>query len=75
MLNGLGLEDNVKMIKAKKRALETASVSQEEEHQPTVVTSADGANILKELDTLVNKLENLSNRSNTYQQCICHRVG
>lgn len=28
---------------AKKRTLETASVTSKEEHQPTVVSSADGA--------------------------------
>ena len=36
--------DEVKMH-AKKRALETASVTSKEEHQPTVVSSADGAKI------------------------------
>ena len=45
---------------AKKRTLETASVTQKEEHQPTVVSSADGAKVLKNLDKLVENFENPS---------------
>ena len=35
-----------------KRALETVSVSHEEKHQPTVVSSADGAKVLNNLEVL-----------------------
>ena len=45
---------------AKKRTLETASVTSKEEHQPTVVSSADGAKVLKNLDKLVENFENPS---------------
>ena len=34
-------------MQAKRRALETASVTSKEEHQPTVVSSANGTKILK----------------------------
>ena len=51
--------DEVKMH-AKKRALETASVTSKEEHQPTVVSSADGANVLKELESTIEKYKNSS---------------
>ena len=41
---------------AKKRtAPETASVQQE--HQPTVVSSADGAKVLKDLDSAITEYE------------------
>lgn len=43
------------MSRGQKRVLETASVSQEEEHRPTVVSSTDGANILKNLDILAKR--------------------
>ena len=36
-------------LMAKKRALETVSLSHDVEDQPTVVSSADGANILNNL--------------------------
>ena len=41
----------------RKRALETVSVSRDEEHQQTVISSADGAKVLKELDNLVSEYE------------------
>lgn len=53
-------------MQAKKRALETVSVTSKEEHQPTVVSSADGVKILKELDETKEKYENISNRVNTF---------
>lgn len=54
-------KEDVKLSAKKRRALETASVSHSEKHQPTVVSSADGAKVLKELDTAKEKYENLSN--------------
>ena len=36
-------------MQAKKRALETVSVTSREAHQPTVVSSANGAKVLKKL--------------------------
>ncbi|MDY5632548.1 MAG: helicase-related protein [Bacteroidaceae bacterium] len=59
----------------KRRALETVSVSQEEKHQPTVVSSADGAKILKELDTTKEKYENQSNRANTFLGDVSKALG
>ena len=38
-------------MQAKKRALETVSVTSKEEHQPTVVSSANGTKILKNLES------------------------
>ena len=42
--------------------METASVSQDEEHQHAVISFADGAKVLKKLDNLTKDLKNLSNR-------------
>ena len=44
-------------LQAKKRALETASVTSKEKHQPTVVSSAYGAKVLRNLDKLVSDYE------------------
>lgn len=57
----LDMANGAQLSKNKKRALETASLSQEETNHPTVIPSADGAKVLKNLDTLVNDFENLSN--------------
>ncbi len=51
MANGARLDKN------KKRALETASLSQKETDQPTVIPSAYGAKVLNNLDTLVKEYE------------------
>ena len=51
----------VALSRGKKRALETASVSQEEEH-PADISSADGAKILQEVRNLAKKSENLDSR-------------
>ena len=42
----------------KRRALETVSVTHNEEHQQTVISSADGAKVLNNLDTLAENYEN-----------------
>lgn len=44
-------------MQAKKRALETVSSSCKERYQQTVVSSADGAKVLKNLDKLVRDYE------------------
>lgn len=59
----------------KRRALETVSASHDEKHQPTVVSSADGAKILKELDDTKEKYENLSNRINTFIGDVAKALG
>jgi hypothetical protein len=56
LANGKGVRLHAKQ----KRALETVSVSRDEEHQQTVISSADGAKILNNLDTLVKDYENSS---------------
>ena len=48
--------DEVKM-QAKKRALETVSSSHDERYQQTVISSADGAKVLNNLDKLVSEYE------------------
>ncbi|MDO4190300.1 MAG: hypothetical protein Q4D14_01255 [Bacteroidales bacterium] len=52
--------------KKQKRALETASVISDETHQPTVVSSASGAKVLKEIETTKRKYVNLSNQTKTF---------
>ena len=44
-------------MQAKKRALETVSSSRDERYQQTVVSSADGAKVLNNLDKLVSDYE------------------
>ena len=51
----------VQLNKAQKRALETVSFLENQDYQQTVVSSTDGAKILKNLDKLAKKLENLPN--------------
>ena len=56
----------LKFSAKKRRALETASVSRDEKHQPTVVSSAAGAKVLNELDTAIENYENRANRPKTF---------
>ena len=58
-----------------KRALETASVPLDKEHQPTVVSSADGAKILNNLDTLANDFEKLSNTPKSFIGNVAKALG
>ena len=56
------------LLKCKQKgALETASVTSDEAHQPTVISSADGAKVLKNLDKLVDDL-----RQNGYSTIAPH---
>ncbi len=64
-----------KLQAKQKRALETASVSQSEEHQPTVVSSADGAKVINNIDNLATKCENLSNQTKTFVGDIAEALG
>lgn len=52
-------ESRAKTSRGKKRAPETVSVSQDEEHQQTVISSADGAKILNDLENYKSYLQNL----------------
>ena len=63
------------MSKRKKRALETASVISEETHQPTVVSSADGAKVLKNLETLKQDFEKLSNSPKFFIGTLAEKLG
>jgi hypothetical protein len=54
----LDTANGAQLSKENKKAPATASVSSEEEHQPTVVASADGTKVLNNLDTLVKEYEN-----------------
>ena len=56
-----------------KKAPETASV--QEEHQPTVVSSADGAKLLKDLDSAITEYENKSGQSKTFLGDIAQVLG
>ena len=64
-----------KLSAKKRRTLETVSASHDEKHQSTVVSSADGAKILKELDDTKEKYENLSNRINTFIGDVAKALG
>jgi hypothetical protein len=65
----------VKSSAKKRRALETAYVSQKEEHHPTVVSSADGAKVLKNIDNLVKNYENVSNQVKTFIGDVAKALG
>lgn len=52
-------ESAISYSKVQKNILETVSISNNKKHQQTVVSSNDGAKILRNLDTLVKKIENL----------------
>ncbi len=60
------LGNSAEMKAKKRRALETASV--QEEHQPTVVSSADGAKVLNNLDNVATEYEEKSNQPKTLPQ-------
>ena len=53
-----GQMPGAEMSRKKKRALETASLPQSEGDQPAVVSSADGAKILNNLDNAISAYEN-----------------
>ena len=53
-------------MQAKRRALETASVTSNKAHQPTVVSSANGTKILKNLDEAIQKFENSPTQPKTF---------
>ena len=54
-------------------ALETASV--QNGHQPTVVSSASGAKVIKEIDNLIKELQNVSNYPKTILGNIAKALG
>ena len=66
---------DVRLEAKRKRALETASVSRDEKHQPTVVSSADGAKILNNLDTLATEYDNFSNYPKTFTGDVAKALG
>ena len=53
-------------MQAKKRALETVSSSCKERYQQTVVSSANGTKILKNLDEVIQKFENSPTQPKTF---------
>lgn len=58
----------------KETAPETESV--QKEHQPSVVSSADGAKVLKDLDTLIKEYdENANKRPNTFLGDVANALG
>ena len=68
-------DDGVRFSAKQKRALKTVSASHKGKHQPTVVSSADGAKILNELERTKEKYENLSNRANTFIGDVAKALG
>ena len=72
MANGRGVTLN----KAQKRTLETARLNQQEEGtKGTVVSSEDGAKVLKNLDILAESLEKITNRSKTFVGDVAKALG
>ena len=65
---------NARMM-AKKRALKTASLSEDTERSLTVVSSAQGANILNNLDTLISSLENSATQPKTFIGDVAKALG
>ena len=54
------VNERARLSAKQKRALETASIPQKKELQQTVISSADGAKILKKLDKLAEEYDNIS---------------
>ena len=63
----------VELSAKKRRALETASV--QEEHQPTVVSSAVGTKVLNNLDTVASEYEEKSNQPKTFLGDVAKAIG
>ena len=63
------------LSRSKKRALETVSVSSDEEHLQTVVSNADGAKIIQYLEKLATNLDNISNQSKTFIGDVAKEIG
>lgn len=62
-------------LQAKKRALETASLSDGSERSLTVVSSADGAKVLRNLDKAIQTLESSSTQPKTFVGDIANSLG
>ena len=63
------------MSRSQKRAMETASVSHDEEHQHAVISFADGAKVRNNLVTLANFLEKVSNQRKNFIQEVANALG
>ena len=68
-------ESAISYSKVQKNILETASVSNSKKHQPTVVSSNDGAKILQNLDTLATDFEKLSNQTKYFIGELAKAIG
>lgn len=64
MVDAIMNESGAEMYLKQKSAPETASV--QEEHQPTVVSSTDGAKVLKEIDFAIDEYEEKNNTPKTF---------
>ena len=62
-------------MQAKKRALETASLSEDSERSLTVVSSADGAKVLRNLDKEIQTLESSPTQPKTFVGDIANSLG
>ena len=67
--------ETVQLSKKQKRVLETASVSQNEEHQPTAIPSTQGLKILNNIDNTITEYENKSNYSQTFIGDVADSLG
>ena len=66
---------DVRLEAKRKRALETASVSRDEKHQPTVVSSADGAKIQNNLEILADSYKNRPNKAKGFITDLSRSLG
>lgn len=71
LANGKG---DVKLEAKRKRALETASLG-ENPRSLTVISSADGANVLKKIDVLTKELEEISTQPKTFIGDVAKALG
>ena len=71
--NGRG----IRMSAKERRALETVSVSRntDEEHQQTAISSANGAKILKNVETLASELDKFSTQPKTFIGDVAKALG
>lgn len=72
----MAYENEVRVSVSKKRALDTVSYSQDGNDHPTVVSSADGVKVVKDLDALAKNYEfNRSRRGNAFLGEVAKALG
>ncbi|MBR3444839.1 MAG: hypothetical protein IKH14_03085, partial [Prevotella sp.] len=65
----------LRLSRGQKRAMETASVTQDEKHHHAVISFASSANIRNNLESLAKKIENVSNQRKNFIEEVAKAIG